>query len=278
MAAYRHGRPHVGYQALMANALLTFQGALGYVTELLSGDFNAPFGRSSHHQVWSEAMVVTPLVRGLLGVEAERGRPRAHVRAAAPRRLAARAAAPAERGPVAVRLRVRADAGPRRVQAAAAARSGRAGPGASGPGTRVSRDARVRSVTVDGRGVRFESAALGDVQRVEASVARPGAVVEVVVSYEPGTDVSVPLVEPEPGAASQGARIVRARAERGVLRLVLDGVAGRRHALQLHTPHKVGAVAGVSVAPGAEGRTELRVAFEGPEGTYVRRELTLPLH
>ena len=45
---------------LMANALLTFQGALGYVTELLSGDFNAPFGRSSHHQVWSEAMVVTP--------------------------------------------------------------------------------------------------------------------------------------------------------------------------------------------------------------------------
>ena len=25
VAAYRHGRPHVGFQALMANALLTFQ-------------------------------------------------------------------------------------------------------------------------------------------------------------------------------------------------------------------------------------------------------------
>src|SRR5204862_6108813 len=69
VGAYRYGRPHVGYQALMANALLTFQGALGYVTELLSGDRNAPFGRSSHHQVWSEAMVVLPLVRGLLGLE-----------------------------------------------------------------------------------------------------------------------------------------------------------------------------------------------------------------
>ena len=43
------------------------------MTELLSGDFNAPFGRSSHHQVWSEAMVVTPLVRGLLGIEATDG-------------------------------------------------------------------------------------------------------------------------------------------------------------------------------------------------------------
>ena len=51
MAAYGYGRPHVGYQALMANALLTEPGALGYVTELLSGDVNAAFGRSSHHQV-----------------------------------------------------------------------------------------------------------------------------------------------------------------------------------------------------------------------------------
>ena len=46
-----YGRPHVGYQALTANAFLTFGGALGYVTELLSGDFNTAFGRSSHHQV-----------------------------------------------------------------------------------------------------------------------------------------------------------------------------------------------------------------------------------
>jgi len=38
MGAYVYGRPHVGYQALMANALLTYTNALGYVTELLSGD------------------------------------------------------------------------------------------------------------------------------------------------------------------------------------------------------------------------------------------------
>src|SRR6185503_19261429 len=62
-----------GYQALMANALLTRPGALGYVTELLSGDYDTAFGRSSHHQVWSEAMVATPLVRGLLGYEVAEG-------------------------------------------------------------------------------------------------------------------------------------------------------------------------------------------------------------
>src|SRR5262249_4191601 len=73
LAAYRHGRPHAGLQALMANALLTYPGALGYVTELLSGDFATPFGRSSHHQVWSQAMVVTPVLRGLLGIEVRDG-------------------------------------------------------------------------------------------------------------------------------------------------------------------------------------------------------------
>src|SRR5207302_2902768 len=70
MGAYTYGRPHVGFQALMANALQTQTGALGYVTELLSGDFATPFGRSSHHQIWSEAMIVTPTLRGLLGIEA----------------------------------------------------------------------------------------------------------------------------------------------------------------------------------------------------------------
>src|SRR5258708_14492892 len=72
-AAYCSGRPLVGFQALMANALLRSRSALGYVTELLSGDSDSRFGRSSHHQVWSEAMVVTPVLRGLLGLEAEGG-------------------------------------------------------------------------------------------------------------------------------------------------------------------------------------------------------------
>ena len=73
MGAYQYGRPHVGQQALYANALLTRQDALGYVTELLSGDYNTAFGRSSHHQIWSEAMVVSPLVRGLLGLDVADG-------------------------------------------------------------------------------------------------------------------------------------------------------------------------------------------------------------
>jgi len=69
LAEYRAGRPLAGYQHLMQNAGLTWSQDLGAVTELLSGEFFQPLGRSSSHQVWSSAMVVTPALGGLFGLD-----------------------------------------------------------------------------------------------------------------------------------------------------------------------------------------------------------------
>lgn len=69
LAEYRAGRPLSGYLHLRDNADLTWTGDLGNVTELLSGQFFAPLGRSTAHQLWSSAMVISPLVRGLFGLE-----------------------------------------------------------------------------------------------------------------------------------------------------------------------------------------------------------------
>jgi len=68
LAEYRGGQPLAGYQMLMENANLTRFEDLGSDTELLSGDFYVPFGRSTSHQLWSSAMVITPTLRGLFGI------------------------------------------------------------------------------------------------------------------------------------------------------------------------------------------------------------------
>jgi glycogen debranching enzyme len=68
LAEYRGNQPLAGYQMLMENANLTRAQDLGAVTELLSGDFFVPFGRSTSHQLWSSAMVITPTLRGLFGI------------------------------------------------------------------------------------------------------------------------------------------------------------------------------------------------------------------
>lgn len=73
MAEYRAAQPLAGYASLMQNLNLTWAQDLGSVTELLSGDFFQPLGRSSSHQLWSSAMIVSPLVRGLFGVDWEAG-------------------------------------------------------------------------------------------------------------------------------------------------------------------------------------------------------------
>ena len=53
----------------MQNAGLTWAQDPGAVTELLSGQFFAPLGRSTSHQLWSSAMVISPVLRGLFGLE-----------------------------------------------------------------------------------------------------------------------------------------------------------------------------------------------------------------
>ncbi len=69
LAEYRADRPLSGYAHLMQNVNLTWAQDLGSVTELLSGEFFQPLGRSSSHQMWSSAMVIAPLLRGLFGLD-----------------------------------------------------------------------------------------------------------------------------------------------------------------------------------------------------------------
>lgn len=68
LAEYRGGQPLAGYQLLKENANLTRAQDLGSHTELLSGDFYFPMARSTSHQLWSSAMVITPTLRGLFGI------------------------------------------------------------------------------------------------------------------------------------------------------------------------------------------------------------------
>jgi glycogen debranching enzyme len=68
IAEYRSGHVLAGYAHMMQNADQTTTQDLGAVTELLSGAFFQPFGRSTSHQLWSSAMVVTPALRGMFGI------------------------------------------------------------------------------------------------------------------------------------------------------------------------------------------------------------------
>jgi hypothetical protein len=259
----------------MANALLIQHGALGYVTELLSGDFATPFGRSSHHQVWSEAMVIAPLVRGVLGIETTDGGETLAVR---PQMPANWDVVTAENVPVgAARYNVRIERSPNRETISLTERSS-----AGQPIKRLvvapafPSDTRVRTVTVNGRPVRRQLTAIGDIQRATVTL-EPSPRAKVVFTFDEGTDV---YVDPEPlssGATNSGLRVIRARADAGRLHVVVEGRGDRSYVLQVRSPRRLGRVEGAVVRAAAASGQDLEISFGGKTEEYVRRELTVPL-
>jgi glycogen debranching enzyme len=283
MGAYAYGRPHVGYQALMSNSLLTYSSALGYVTELLSGDFNAPFGRSSHHQVWSEAMVITPAIRGMLGIEVNSGG----------REIRFAPAIPANWNELEAR---KVSAGNTQYSFELSRTPGRltikvmlAGPDISSA-TKVKDkpdsliiapafplDARIRNVLVQKRAAKFEINRTGDVQQAVVRIEVSLTSTEIVYAYDEGTDVYLETENLKPGAQSQGLRILRSHAEADALHLTLEGLGGHSYTLHVRTPSQLGEIDGATIKTEPRSDPQLLVAFDGPVDTYVRRELIIPL-
>ena len=281
MGAYRYGRPHVGYQALMANVGLTYAGALGYVTELLSGDFNAPFGRSSHHQVWSEAMVVTPTLRGLLGIEASAG---GNALSFAPQ-------IPADWQRVSVRnfatgrarfdFTIERERGRERVLIARRGTDNRNGARAVTSANNSSACVPAGCADSLSHGqwppAKIPDRAAGDVARCEVIVEAIGAATEIVYAYDEGTEV---YLQPEPllaGQSNQGLRVLRSRADKNALRLTLEGLGGRSYTLRVRTPQRIGEASGVKVSEASGRDPLLTITFDGAGDTYVRREIIIPL-
>ena len=71
VAEYRYHRAFPAYSNLRSNALLATDGALGHFTEVLSGDYYQSFATSSPHQIWSSAMVISPILRGMFGLQTD---------------------------------------------------------------------------------------------------------------------------------------------------------------------------------------------------------------
>jgi glycogen debranching enzyme len=287
MAAYRYGRPHVGFQALNANVLLTESGALGYITELLSGDVNAPFGRSSHHQVWSEAMVAGPLIRGLLGIEPLEGGTRLRVAPQLPADWNRASVRGVECG--GYRFDVDVTRGPGLLTVRATRRQQQRAV-SSPPGLTLAPafplDARIMSVVVNGRPARASMTRIGDVQFAEIAAAAATTDTVAQFRYEGGSDVYLRTPMPAPGARSEGIRILRSRADDGALargslgegelRLLVEGRGGRSYDLFLRSSKQVANVRGATLVSQAGGDPIVRVTFEGA-GEYSRRDVVVEL-
>ncbi|MBB5342432.1 amylo-alpha-1,6-glucosidase [Tunturibacter empetritectus] len=243
VAEYRAGHSLAGYAHLMQNADLTTTQDLGAVTELLSGAFFQPFGRSTSHQLWSSAMVITPTLRGLFGIDVDGLSSSVHLDPHLP----------ADWDHAAVE----------RLHA-----------GASVCSLEYQREARglvVKVSTLSGPAVRLASVVKDSRASAEGSS---------VVFALPAIEVAVPHGLPLPGARTAQMKVLREVSEAHSLKLELEAEAGtvvelmvRRNAAKLNLHVEGGTIVGAAAGKGA-GLEKLVVKF--PQGTgYQQSAVTL---
>lgn len=249
VAEYRYHRSLPAYSNLRANALLALDGSLGHVTEVLSGDYYQTLSTGSPHQIWSAAMVVSPLLRGLMGLETD----------AIDCRLTFAPHIPADWNEFSIdHLRLGDDSVNvhyRRIPDRIILEISSAG---AKPGARqcvvnfspaLSPRARVRQVRLNGRSVPFNLAAGITDQHVTITIPISTAKSELEIGVDNNFDLSWEPTLPALGSTSHGLRAVSESwsASRDKLTLVLSGKPGEKYELSAWDSRQLSSVDGAQL-------------------------------
>jgi hypothetical protein len=287
MAAYNYYRPHIGHDYLMANALLTYDNALGYVTELLSGDFNQAFGRSSHHQVWSSAMVIAPLVRGLFGLESSQYPHGATFAPQLPPGWDRVELKKIRLGMATWDLALEVIHQPGRLPGYSTMRlSAKKETGSNGPEAAAIKlnfkpsfppDAKIRRVRINGRDYKFHLFRFARTQVCHINnidVVNP--VVEI--EYLPGTEVFIERKAARPGDSSRFLKLLGTQIENDLFKIEVEGRSGEDYDLRVRSHRTILRATNAKLEPLGNG--EVRLAFKllgSGSNKYMRQTIRLQL-
>lgn len=243
---YRYHREFPAYSNLRANALLSTDGALGHFTEVLSGDYNQSFATSSPHQIWSAAMVISPILRGMFGLEID-----------------------AERSQITLAPHVPADWTSFAIHNIRVAGSGvdfryrkttdsvvldvkRTGTGDCWVEFSPSFSLRTQAVSVElnGRAIPFKILPNSNDQHLSVRFPISARENKLVVRVKDDFGLALSNELPPLGSASRGLRVLSAswNAARTELTLNVSGLAGNRYELGVWNPGQIASVDGATLA------------------------------
>jgi glycogen debranching enzyme len=271
---YRYHQAFAAYSNLRANALLALDGSLGHVTEVLSGDYYQPLSTSSPHQIWSAAMVVSPILRGMLGLETDAP---THTVTFAPH-------VPADWRSFSVgNLRVGATTLALRYQKTSGMMMLEVKRTGSGDVTldfspALSLRSDVTSVELNGRSLPFHVSAGVSDEHVTMRVPLTQATSTIRIRLKNDFGVGLANVLPALGSASQGLRVLSEtwNSTHTQMSLSLSGLAGKSYELFVWNPSQLASVKGGKLEDVRPDQAALVVEFPGA-GTesYVHQDVVL---
>jgi glycogen debranching enzyme len=241
---YRYHRAVPAYENLRANAFLAVDGSLGHVTEVLSGDYYQPLSTSSPHQIWSAAMVISPLLRGLVGLETDTASHRITLSPHIPADWSSFAIQNVRAGDITLDLQFQRTADEITLSIES-----------SGTATlefspAVSPRAQIVGAELNGKRVPFKSLKNNFDQHVsvQAPLASGKSTLRIRLRNDFGISYANSL--PSLGSRSEGLRVISESWSADGLTLNTEGVAGTQYELAILNPEEIASVDGAEVRNG----------------------------
>jgi len=273
---YRYHRALPAYENLRANALLALDGSLGHVTEVLSGDSYEPLSTSSPHQIWSAAMVVSPLLKGMFGLEKDATNKTLTFAPHVPANWTNFKINNVRVGDSVLNLSFQKTLDEITLEVT---RTG--GECLLDFEPALANTALVGRVSVNGRPSTYDQRMLAEHHHLRIKVALKDGknVVHIPVASDFGVSYAFRL--PGLGSASSDLRILSANMEdvTAPMELVTAGRAGATYDLAVWNPGMIESVRGAELVKDASGGTNVRIHFEGKEGEeYPHQRVVIFFH
>ena len=264
---YRYHRALPAYENLRANALLALDGSLGHVTEVLSGAYYQSLSTSSPHQIWSAAMVVNPLMRGLFGLETDAAAGTLTLAPHVPADWTSFRITNAPVGPARVDLSFTKDLEGITLEVKASDSSQHI----IDFRPAVSLRAKILSVTLNGRSVPFHAQVNGDDQHVLVRIPVLGESNSLRIQVKDDFGLAYASTLPAMGASTQGLRILSETwtPARDRLTINLSGHAGSEYQLSIWNAGQIASVEGARLVTAPDGKKKLVLALPKSEAESV---------
>ncbi len=270
VAEYRYHRPFPAYSNLRDNALLGFDGALGHFTEVLSGDYNDSFSTSSPHQIWSAAMAISPVLRGMFGLQSDAEKHEVTFAPHVPPDWTSFAIRNVRAGGVSLEFQYR------KTIDSLALEVKRMGSGDCWVefSPAISLRTEVVGVQVNGRPLPFKVHPNQNDQHVEIRFPVHAGPNTVVVRMKKDFGLTLTNELPPLGSASRGLRVVSQswNGSRTALTLQVSGLSSHSYELSVWNPGEVSSVEGGILTE--EGKLKIRIP-PGAADSYVAQSITI---
>jgi hypothetical protein len=270
---YHYHRDLDAYLNLRANVLLALDGSLGHFTEVLNGSYYEPLATSTPQQIWSAAMVVSPILRGLFGLETNAAAGEITLKPHVPADWPSFTIANLDVGSTTLALRFRKDANDIWLETT---RTG-GGKCTLDFSPALSLRANVIAVTLNGRAIPYRVDPSDADQHVSVRFEVPAGRSTLRLRFNNDFELSVASHLPPPRSTSKELRVLSTvwTPERDQLNLEVAGIPGNAYEFSLWNASEITSVEGAELNKDNPRAPKLVIRFPAGAETYVERRITL---